>query len=342
MLQRAPTAADASITVVIEYVGAAALCRQLRALVQQQQDAKAADIWVAALRDPDGDGGDEARRIVASFKSAFGADTALSVVSSATLASADGASDASGARSLGRLARFQLGLQATTQYVLLLDGGLVPPPNLLHTLSRVSQLPEAHGILGVAGWRSILEASADSTAAAAGGTAEPSVMELNAAVGGASLSMPSSVHEEPRIDRLMAVDALRGCWFGKTSWLPLLFVRLHLPALAGAQLQQAIHWERRRGSRQCLHGMAICPHCCSRASLTAMAVVVSLQRYRTTRRLPRRPRGVGSCGRACGVAIRHRVGAPPPHTTRPPRMRSVQCSLWSRALRRRVPSRHSS
>ena len=231
MLQRAPTAADASITVVIEYVGAAALCRQLRALVQQQQDAKAADIWVAALRDPDGDGGDEARRIVASFKSAFGADAALSVVSSATLASADGASDASGARSLGRLARFQLGLQATTQYVLLLDGGLVPPPNLLHTLSRVSQLPEAHGILGVAGWRSILEASADSTAAAAGGTAEPSVMELNAAVGGASLSMPSSVHEEPRIDRLMAVDALRGCWFGKTSWLPLLFREAPPPSL---------------------------------------------------------------------------------------------------------------
>ena len=59
-------AAEASITVIVEYVSAGALCRQLRALVLQQ-GARAADVWVVALRDPDGDGGAEARRVVASF-----------------------------------------------------------------------------------------------------------------------------------------------------------------------------------------------------------------------------------------------------------------------------------
>ena len=125
LLARAPANADASVTVILEYVSAAALCRQLRALVQQQ-GARAEHIWAVALRDPDGDGGREARRVVASFES-LATGVPISVVSSSTVASnLDGGEsedgsladrDPSAARSLGRLARFQLALQPEQTYI---------------------------------------------------------------------------------------------------------------------------------------------------------------------------------------------------------------------------------
>lgn len=244
LLAHAPSRAEASVTVILEYTSAAALCRQLRAVVQQE-GARADDIWVVALRDPDADGGDEARRVVASFES-LAKGVPISVVSSASVGGPDAddvgeseddvaeaeddalaRSDPSGARSLGRLARFQLALQATSRHVLVLDSGLVPPPTLIATLSRIAAVPEAHGVLGVAGWRSLtggttVSGGAPSDVPRADVDDEPTKDELHVSVGGHSAAMPSSAHRL-RVDRMVPVDVLRGGWFLRTAWVALLF-----------------------------------------------------------------------------------------------------------------------
>ena len=110
-----PTDDDTTVTVVLEYSGTKALCRQLHALIQQLSPPDA--IWVSALRDPDRDGGRAARRIVDSFE-ASSAICPISVISSVGTASMSkvwgqsaNSSDAADVRLFGRLARFHLALQ---------------------------------------------------------------------------------------------------------------------------------------------------------------------------------------------------------------------------------------
>lgn len=121
-----------TVTVVLEYAGRALLCAQLGALTRQTERARA--IWVVAmgampLDDDDDfirdsrvfeevtdDSGADAREVVASFGLSAEKD-GVAVVSAVTLPVG---AEASGTRALrGRLARFQLALQASL---------LQPPP----------------------------------------------------------------------------------------------------------------------------------------------------------------------------------------------------------------------
>ena len=107
--------ADASVTVVLEYVGRESLCVQLSALVHQT--APPAAIWVSALNPTAGsedDGAADARAVASSFGTGGGRESELeiAVVSAATVADA---ALASGTHAFGRLVRFQLALQATTR-----------------------------------------------------------------------------------------------------------------------------------------------------------------------------------------------------------------------------------
>ena len=231
-----------SVTVVLEYVDAARLCRQLSALAQQT--AAAEGIWVSALHDPDGDDGAEARRVVASHTSGV-AGTPVELISTTTVHHGTPNPSAAPARLGGRLTRFQLALQASSQHVLVLDASLVPPPAMLATLVRLASLPEGQGLLGVSGWRTMprmsheshANATADYLGASNGddGVAAmvacvldesdaPCDEDLYGAVGEASVSVPASggAHARP-LDRVVPVDVLRGAWFIRTRWLGTLF-----------------------------------------------------------------------------------------------------------------------
>ena len=121
-----------SVTVVLEFTSAPALCRQLEALLHQSVKAHA--IWVSDFQSADG--GAEARRLVARFRS----DT-ISVISSSGAPGGDGRG--SGTHGLGRRARFQMALQASTRHVLVLDAAVRPGVRLLETLSHVADARQA-------------------------------------------------------------------------------------------------------------------------------------------------------------------------------------------------------
>ena len=219
-----------SVTVVLEYAGSFALCLQLSALVQQTQ--KAALILVSALQPMDDeaeDGAAAARSIVASFGLPEGE---IAVVSTARLAAGG---DGSGVHALGRIARFQLALQASTRHVLVLDSAIVPPPTLIATLTHVSELPLADmSVLGIAGWRSLL-GKADLAHGGDGAPYSPSQADpLTEAVGGASVALPDGAFGL-QVHKLVEVDLLRGCWFLRAAHVPLL---LREPPPSLRKLQQ--------------------------------------------------------------------------------------------------------
>lgn len=199
---------SSATTVILEYESLSVLTKQLRALVQQTLPAES--IWVVSSCDPDSDGGDAAREHIASHSQAPSAIHLISVAHVLGDAGGNGASakrpagaanasvtaDAAspnGAASAGRLVRFQLALQAPSRHVLVLDPSVTIPPRLLELLVHAAQLPDAHGVLGVAGWTAFArEEGTDET-------------------GGGAIS------------RISTVDVLRGAWFLQVLWVPLLF-----------------------------------------------------------------------------------------------------------------------
>ena len=68
-------------------------------------------------------------------------------------------------RRLRRLALFQMALQASTRHVLVLDPDVRPGARLLQTLAHAAELPAARGMLGIAGWRALDDATTEATPA---------------------------------------------------------------------------------------------------------------------------------------------------------------------------------
>ena len=236
LLAEAPplaAAAPPSITVVLRYVSADALCRQLGALLGQT--ARAKEIWVCAFQAADG--GRAARDVVASFEHGG----AVTVVSSS---GAGAAAERSGTSGLRRLALFQMALQASTRHVLVLDPDVRPGSRLLQTLAHAAELPAGRGMLGIAGWRALDDATTEATPTTSAGDDE----------GGAYLAVPDAtlgVH----VPRLLEVDALRGAWFLRTDHLHFLFREpLALPpttaATADGRRRRRRHCCWQRGSRR--------------------------------------------------------------------------------------------
>ena len=200
LLAEAPplaAAAPPSITVVLRYVSADALCRQLGALLGQT--ARAKEIWVCAFQAADG--GRAARDVVASFEHGG----AVTVVSSS---GAGAAAERSGTSGLRRLALFQMALQASTRHVLVLDPDVRPGARLLQTLAHAAELPAGRGMLGIAGWRALDDATTEATPAPASAAAGD---DDGGAYRGCSTRRLAS------LPRLLEVDALRGAWFLPTT-----------------------------------------------------------------------------------------------------------------------------
>ena len=134
---------------------------------------------------------------------------AVTVVSSS---GAGAAAERSGTSGLRRLALFQMALQASTRHVLVLDPDVRPGSRLLQTLAHAAELPAGRGMLGIAGWRALDDATTEATPTTSAGDDE----------GGAYLAVPDAtlgVH----VPRLLEVDALRGAWFLRTDHLHFLF-----------------------------------------------------------------------------------------------------------------------
>ncbi len=248
-----------SITVVLEYTSSHALCRQLEALLHQTVKAKV--VWVCAFQSADG--GAEARRVVARFQS-----DSISVVSSSAAPGGDGWP--SGTHGLGKMARWQMALQALSRHVLVLDGSVQPGPKLLETLAATAELPRLQGaVLGIAGWRSLpshllspaeaeaagLASTAPAAAAAPDddealggqrGAEEAAEEAVEEAVGGLSLPLSDAEHGLP-LARLMRADVLRGAWFVRTEWVGLLFREVEAECPPGAEEARLAALWRRHG-----------------------------------------------------------------------------------------------
>ena len=215
----APRRAVPSITVIVQYDSAAALCLQLHALLRQT--ARPEQVLVSALNDPDGDGGAIAQRVIDTLPRSL--PTALVVThvlhtrrrarwgvlrSQGRTRSADSHACAGSASDLAPHARSRL--------------VVLPPPTALASLGHVSELPEGFGVLGFFGWRMLASPSGSDRSgggvgggAGVGGSGTPLGERL------ASIAMPCREFGIG-VERLSAVDALRGAWFVRTSWLPLL------------------------------------------------------------------------------------------------------------------------
>ena len=217
----APRRAVPSITVIVQYDSAAALCLQLHALLRQT--ARPEQVLVSALNDPDGDGGAIAQRVIDTLPRSLPTALVVTHVPATPGAVRSGVfSDRSGAHAFGRLSRFALGLQVTSRHTLVLDWWVLPPPTALASLGHVSELPEGFGVLGFFGWRMLASPSGSDRSgggvgggAGVGGSGTPLGERL------ASIAMPCREFGIG-VERLSAVDALRGAWFVRTSWLPLL------------------------------------------------------------------------------------------------------------------------
>ena len=195
-----------SVTIIVDYRSRASLSRQLHELAQQTLVPEF--IWVSTLRDPDGDGGAHVRALV----QAFPASLHISVVSVTTLR---GAGTTSGTSALGRIACFQLALQAATRHVLVLDDWVAMPARQLEAFARAAELSaRSHGVLGLAGWRSVIKEG--------GAAADGAVPEESAGVGDVSVALPDG-QLGLGLPQITPVDVLRGAWFLRTSWVPLLF-----------------------------------------------------------------------------------------------------------------------
>ena len=103
------------MTVILDFVDGAALCRQLEALFAQS--ARPAHVWVSSLGSVDG--GAAARLVLAGFTNQ--SKTQLAVVGAAAH---EGALNPFG--QFRRLGCFQLALQAPTSHVLVLDANVLP------------------------------------------------------------------------------------------------------------------------------------------------------------------------------------------------------------------------
>ena len=230
-----------SVTVVLEFKDAAALCRQLHALLRQ---TLLPDLIMVAAFHTDDNG--RAARAVAESIEHGGRVHVFSVYTVPSAAGEAGAGNdphsASGLASFAGGTRFQLALQATTRHVLVLDWWLTPGPRLLATLAHAADVPMSSGVLGVAGWRALGGLGLDETTSTATATAEvaapgdeppqagdsePDADTAEVAdvtvdsSGTSSLSLPD-LGRRVYVPRLLQVDLLRGAWFVQADWLPLL------------------------------------------------------------------------------------------------------------------------
>ncbi len=217
--------APSSVSVVLEYNTPGSLCRQLRALLKCSLTPRRILVDAAHAID----GGAAAEAIVASLAVGGGRISVLSALVS-------GGNEAGREvwRASPRRRRFALALQEESQYVLVLDASVEPGPHLLEQLVAAAEIPACRGVIGVAGWRTLRASSlaaadrpataarSPSTEAEVGGFAsEPPDDEAACdEVGDVSLSFPNDA-AALRVRRLTPADALRGAWFLRTEWLPL-------------------------------------------------------------------------------------------------------------------------
>ncbi|KAL1530130.1 hypothetical protein AB1Y20_001048 [Prymnesium parvum] len=248
------------VTVVLLFEGTGSLCRQLHALLSQ--DVIPLEVWVCVLRaDEDGD------KVVRELADEFDHHGRVQVLA---VSSQPNRYKESGIDGLDLRLGFQLALQARhgsacglplafprtrirtppepppelkvcpwhqarSRYVLVLEPWVVPGARLLSTLVHLAQLPQASGLLGVAGWRALgdlpteLKEADGANAVGSKSSSHPGSSERGDALHDAgaegmatSLALPDAEHGV-LVPRLMQADLLRGAWFLRTDWLPLLF-----------------------------------------------------------------------------------------------------------------------